>query len=120
MIFLNEEYLISEKNVEDAWKKHQNPNHFGGWPVVDGQGKIVSISITAYGHVAKLFEEEGIQKRLEEAFRRNNLEYTGFEDQELENGIKKGVKSKVVPEPPLPIFLMKSYALQSYLSTLMR
>ena len=88
--------------------------------MVDGQGKIVSISITAYGHVAKVFEEEGIQKRLEEAFRRNNFEYTGFEDQELENGIKKGVKSKVVPEPPLPIFLMKSYALQSYLSTLMR
>ena len=62
---------------------------------------------------------QAIQKRLEEAFRRNNLEYTGFEDQELETGIKKGIKSKV-PEPPLPIFLMKSYALQSYLSTLMR
>ena len=54
-----------EKNVEDAWKKHQNPNHFGGWPVVDAQGKIISISITAYGHVAKL-SKKGWKKLSEE------------------------------------------------------
>ena len=49
---------------------------------------------------------------------KNNLEYSGFDDEEIEHTIKK-VESKL-PEPPLPIFLIKLYPLQSYLSTMIR
>ena len=107
------------KNVTDAWEMLNNPNMFGGGPVADPQGKLVSLNIKAYGHVAKFFEQDSVQTGLMEAFRKNNLEYAGFNDADMEHSIKKTVDSKP-PEPPIPFFLMKAYPLQSYLSTLMR
>ena len=107
------------KNVKASWEKCHNPNMFGGYPVVDPNGKIISIEVAAYGFVAEFFEEEDIQKRLIEAFRKNTLNFGGYEKEDLEKSIKENVES-LAPEPPLPIFLMKSYPLQSYLSQLTR
>ena len=108
-----------KKNVDEAWNKNKNPNLFAGWSVTDPQGKIISVKIAAYGHVAKLFEKPSLQRKLEKAFRRNNADFTGLDDEDLDESIKNSVESQV-PEPPLPIFLMKSYDLQTYLSTLIR
>ena len=108
-----------KNNVNSAWEKNKNPNLFAGWPVTDPNGKIISVKIVAFGHVAKVFEKENLQRKLEEAFRKNNSDYTGYDEDELEDGIKQSVQSQV-PQPPVPIFLMKSYQLQTYLSTLMR
>ena len=107
------------KNVTDAWQKLKNPNMFGGGPITDPQGKIISLNIKAFGHIAKFFEEDDIQTRLIEACRKNNLDYSGFDEEDMEDTIKKKVESKL-PEPPLHIFLMKAYPLQSYLSTVIR
>jgi len=40
------------KNVKDAWEKLEYPNLFGGGPVMDPHGKLISLNITAFGHVA--------------------------------------------------------------------
>ena len=106
-----------EKNVREAWEKHQNPNLWGGGPTCDPQGKIVALNIKAFGHVAKFFEREEIQREITEACRKNNMEYTGFEKEAVV--IQTDVESQV-PAPPKPIFLLTSYQLQSYLSTLIR
>ena len=92
-----------KKNVDEAWNKNKNPNLFAGWPVTDPQGKIISVKIAAYGHVAKLFEKPSLQRKLEKAFRRNNADFTGLDDEDLDESIKNSVGSQV-PEPPLPIF----------------
>ena len=108
-----------KKNVADAWEKFEYPNLFGGGPITDPQGRIVSLEITAFGHVAKFFEEDDVQNRLREAIRKNNLEFSGFNEAEVDVNIKKSVDLKP-PLPSKPIFIMKSYELQSYLSTLIR
>ena len=56
--------------IESAWEKDKNPNFFGGWPLLNTNGKIVSIKIAAFGHLAKVLAEEDIQRRLEEAIRK--------------------------------------------------
>ena len=61
-----------KKNVADAWEKFEYPNLFGGGPITDPQGRIVSLEITAFGHVAKFFEEDDVQNRLREAIRTNS------------------------------------------------
>ena len=53
-----------KKKVNKSWAKSQNPNTFGGCPVVDNTGKIISAGIVAYGFVAEFFESEEIQTRL--------------------------------------------------------
>ena len=106
------------KNATEAWEKLQNPNCFGGGPVTDPQGKLISLDITALGHLAKIFEEPDVQARLREAIRKNNLEFSGY-DEGAAVAIKKSVESGP-PPPPIPIYLMKSYNIQSYLSTLIR
>ena len=109
---------VIAKNATEAWEKLQNPNCFGGGPVTDPQGKLISLDITAFGHLAKFFEEPDVQARLREAIRKNNLEFSGY-DEGAAVAIKKSVESGP-PPPPIPIFLMKSYNIQSYLSTLIR
>ena len=69
-----EEERSIKKKVNESWSKAQNPNLFGGGPVVDNSGKIISVEISAFGFVAEFFESEEIQTRLIEAFRKNNLE----------------------------------------------
>ena len=39
------------RNATDAWEKLECPNVFGGGPVLDPQGKLISLNITAFGHV---------------------------------------------------------------------
>ena len=73
-----------EKNVTEAWEKYQNPNIFGGGPVIDPQGKIVSLNIKAYGHVAAFFEQESVQRELREAVRKNNLEFAGYDQENVD------------------------------------
>ena len=107
------------KNASEAWEKLQNPNVFGGGPVTDPHGKIITLNIKAFGHLAKFFEDEIIQAGIREAMRKNNLEFSGFVEAKDDVVIQKSVDS-LPPPPPIPIFLMKSYALQSYLSTLIR
>ena len=80
-----------EKNVTEAWEKYQNPNIFGGGPVIDPQGKIVSLNIKAYGHVAAFFEQESVQRELREAVRKNNFEFAGYDQENVDN--KKKVAS---------------------------
>ena len=65
-----------KKKVNESWTKSQNPNMFGGCPVVYNTGKIISVEISAFGFVAEFFESEEIQTRLIEAFRKNNIEFT--------------------------------------------
>ena len=108
-----------KKKVNESWSKAQNPNLFGGGPVVDNSGKIISVEISAFGFVAEFFESEEIQTRLIEAFRKNNLEFTGKNEDDLEDGIKQDV-AEFPPEPDVPIFLLKAYPLQSYFSKLIR
>ena len=69
------------KNATEAWEKLQNPNCFGGGPVTDPQGKLISLNITAFGNLAKFFEEPDIQARLREAIRKNNLEFSGYKEE---------------------------------------
>ena len=106
-------------NVTKSWYKSQNPNMFGGCPVMDPKGRIISVEIASFGYVAEFFEQEDVQERLREAFRLNNLNFNGYAEDDLEDGIKEKVESWA-PKPDVPIFLMKSYPLQSYLSQLMR
>ena len=109
-----------KKHVSDSWEKSQNPNLFGGGPVLDPSGRIVSMNVSAYGYVAEVFEDQYVHDKLMEAFRKNNIHFKGFTEEEL---VGKPIKKKVVtwpPQPPLPIFIMKSYPLQSYLSQLIR
>ena len=61
------------KIVMEAWEKAGNPNFFGGSPVLDPSGRIISIEIHALGYVAKVFEEANIQEKLVEAFRKNKF-----------------------------------------------
>ena len=63
---------------------------FGGCPVVDNTGKIISVEIAAYGFVAEFFESKKIQTQRIEVFRRNNLELKGKKYEDLNDGIKKG------------------------------
>ena len=41
-----------KKQVSYSWGKSQNPNLFGGGPVLDPSGRIVSMNVSAYGYVA--------------------------------------------------------------------
>ena len=107
------------RKVKESWSKAQNPNLFGGGPVVDNSGKIISVDISAFGFVAEFFESEEIQTRLIEAFRKNNLEFSGKKEDDLDDGIKDHV-AEFPPEPDVPIFLLNSYPLQSYFSKLIR
>ena len=77
------------KNAKDAWEKLEYPNLFGGGPVMDPQGKLISLNITAFGHVAAFFEEEETQNRLREAIRKNNIDYAGLSEEQNEIVIKK-------------------------------
>ena len=77
-----------KKKFDKSWTKSQNPNMFGGCPVVDNTGKIISVEVAASGFVAEFFESEEIQTRLIEAFRKNNIEFTGKKDEDLEDSIK--------------------------------
>ena len=52
-----------KKNVADAWEKLEYPNLFEGGPIMYPQGRVVSLEITAFGHVAKFFEEDDVQIR---------------------------------------------------------
>ena len=107
------------KKVQESWSKSQNPNMFGACPVVDNSGKIISLEIASFGFLAEFFESEEVQKGLIEACRRNNLEFTGHDEEDLTEGIKDSVDA-FPPEPEVPIFLLKSYPLQSYFSQLIR
>ena len=49
-------YAIKKK-VNESWSKTQNPNLFGGGPVVDNSGKIISVEISAFGFVAEFFKD---------------------------------------------------------------
>ena len=69
--------------------------------------------------MSELFKSEEIQTRLIEAFRKNNLEFTGKKEDDLEEGIKQHM-TEFPPEPDIPIFLLNSYPLQSYFSKLIR
>ena len=51
------------------------------------------MNITAFGHVARFFEEDDVQNRLREAIRKNNIEYSGLNEEKDEVQIKKSVKS---------------------------
>ena len=62
-----------KKKVDESWTKSQNPNMFGGCPVVDNRGKIISVEVAAYGFVAEFFESEEIQTQPIEAFRKKNI-----------------------------------------------
>ena len=108
-----------KKKVDESWTKSQNPNMFGGCPVVDNTGKIISVEVAAYGFVAEFFESEEIQTRLIEAFRKNNIEFTGKKDEDLDDSIKNNV-AEFPSEPDVPIFLLAAYPLQSYFSKLIR
>ena len=115
-----------KKEVSLSLDKSQNPNLFGGGPVLDPTGRIVSLDIIAYRFVAQVFEEEYIHDKLIEAFQKNSEYFSTNSDyfKEVLAGkaqvkLKKNVQS-CPPKPPLPIFVMKSYNLQSYLSQLIR
>ena len=107
------------KKVQESWSKSRNPNMFGGCPLIDNTGKIISLEIASFGFLAEFFEQEDIQRRLIEACRQNNLEFTGHDKDDLSDGIKDSVEA-FPPEPELPIYLLKSYPLQSYFSQLIR
>ena len=59
-----------KKKVNESWTKSQNPNMFGGCPVVDNTGKMISVEISTFVFVAEFFESEEIQTRLIEAFKK--------------------------------------------------
>ena len=108
-----------KKKVDESWTKSQNPNMFGCCPVADNTGKIISVEAAAYGFVAEFFESKEIQTRLIEAFRKNNIEFTGKKDADLDDSIKNNV-AEFPPEPDVPIFLLAAYPLQSYFSKVIR
>ena len=110
-----------KREVSRSWQKFQNPNLFGGGPVLDPSGRIVALDIIAYGFVAEVFEDEYIHGKLIEAFNKNSEVFRKGSDyiRKLEAKVKKNVDYSP-PKPPLPIFMMKSYNLQSYLSQLIR
>ena len=108
-----------KKIVTEAWEKNQNPNFFGGAPVMDPSGRIVSIDIQALGFVAEVFEDEYVHDKLVEAFRKNNIHYRGYCEEDIPEPIKKKVEIWP-PKPKLPVFAMKAYDLQSYFSQLIR
>ena len=57
-------------------------------------------------YLAEFFESEEIQTRLIEAFRKNNIEFTGKKDEDLDDdGIKDNV-AEFPPELDMPIFLL--------------
>ena len=88
--------------------------------MLDPTGRIVSLDIVAYGFVAEVFEDEYVHDRLMEAFKKNKEQFILFDlAEQHEFRIKKKVES-CPPKPLLPIFLMKSYNLQSYFSQLIR
>ena len=43
--------------MNESWSKAQNPNLFGGGPVVDNSGKNISVEISAFGFVAEFFKD---------------------------------------------------------------
>ena len=43
------------KNAKGAWEKLEYPNLFGGGPVMDPQGKLISLNIMAFGHNSSFF-----------------------------------------------------------------
>ena len=109
-----------KKEVAKSWEKSLNPNLFGGGPVLDPTGRIVSLDIVAYGFVAEVFEDEYVHDRLMEAFKKNKEQFILFDlAEQHEFRIKKKVEP-CPPKPPPPIFQMKLYNLQSYLSQLIR
>ena len=108
-----------QKNVKDSWEQNNNPNLFGGAPVLDPSGRIVTIEVHALGFVAKVFEDQYVHDKLIEAFRKNNIHYKGFSEEEIQGTIKKKVESWP-PKPKHPIFVMKAYDIQSYFSQLIR
>ena len=64
------------------------------------------MDISAFGFVAEFFKSEEIQTRLIEAFRKNNIEFTGKKDEDLDDdGIKDNV-AEFPPELDMPIFLL--------------
>ena len=52
-----------KKKVNESWTKFQNPNMFGGCPVLDNTGKIISVEVSAFGFVAEFFESEDSSHR---------------------------------------------------------
>ena len=67
--------------------------------------------------MAEAFEDEYVNNKLMEAFRKNNIHYKGFTDDQVK--IKKKVETWP-PKPKVPIFELKAYPLQSYFSQLIR
>ena len=108
-----------KKQVQDSWEASRNPNYFGGAPVTDPTGKIIAIDVSAFGFVAEVFEDSYVQEKLLESFRKNNVHYNGLNDAEIEGSIKSSVEA-AAPKPDKPIFILKAYAVQSYLSQLIR
>ena len=66
-----------------------------------------------------MFEDSYVQEKLLEAFQKNNVHYNGLQDNEIEGSINSSVEA-LAPKPDKPIFVMKAYAVQSYLSQLIR
>ena len=52
--------------------------------MIDPQRKIVSLNIEAYDHVAAFFEQESVQRELREAIRKNNLEFAGYDQENVD------------------------------------
>ena len=88
-----------KKKVNESWTKSLNPNMFGGCPVVDNTGKMISVEISTFGFVAEFFESEEIQTRLIDAFRKNNMEFTGKKYEDLDDD---GIEHNVAEFPPEP------------------
>ena len=53
-----------KQKVNKNCAKSQNAYMFGGFPVFDNTGKIISMQIAAYGFVGDFFEIKEIQTRL--------------------------------------------------------
>merc|ERR1719245_151646 len=80
-----------KKEVSQSWEKLNNPNLFGGGPVLDPSGRIFSLDIIAYGFVAEVFEDEYVHGKLIEAFYKNN-EYLKKNSEYLQGKIDLKVK----------------------------
>ena len=54
--------------VNESWSKAQNPNLFGGRPVVNNSGKIISVDISAFDgiklHVAEFPPEPDLISKI--------------------------------------------------------
>ena len=81
------------KQVDESWGNSRNPNLFGGALVLGPSGRIVSIDTSSYGFVAEVFEDEYVQEQLLKAFRKNNIHYKGFNDEDLDKSTKKNIDS---------------------------